>query len=212
MLKYRFVFLLVYFLPVFALAQVKGFGPLADEAGFKKKFAETAAATNSIKCDFVQEKNLLMLSEKIISKGTFVYKKAQKVRMEYTHPFSYLLVINQDKVTIKDRQKTNSFSSKSNKMFENINKIVMDCVQGTALENPGFTVKIQESELMYLLILVPKKKEMKEFFSTIKIYIDKKNYSVSQLVMEEPTGDNTAIQFVNKQYNLNIPDATFIVH
>lgn len=210
--KYIVLFLLTLtILPVVLNAQVKGFKAVADEAGFRKKFSQAANATQSIKSDFIQEKNLNVLSEKITSKGKFLFKKQNMVKMEYTTPFKYLLVINKDKVTIRDDKKSNSFSSKSNKLFENINKLVVDCVQGTALDNKDFTSSIQESDKEFLMILVPNKKEMKSYFTKINIYIDKKDYYVNKMDMLEPSGDNTVITYINKQYNLPIADAEFVV-
>jgi len=131
--------------------------------------------------------------------------------MEYTSPFKYLLVINGDKVFIKDEQKSNSFSSKSNKIFENINKIMIDCVQGTALENKNFTSVVYENDKQYLLELTPKLKAFKDFFKKINIFIDKKDYSVNKFDMIEASGDNTVITFTNKQFNTNVTDANFVV-
>ena len=194
-----------------ANAQVpKGFNLLSNETEFREKLLAVSNSTQSIKSNFTQEKNLNVLSEKITSKGEFRFKKLNKVRMEYTSPFKYLLIINGDKITIKDDQKTNSFSSKSNKLFAVINNIVLDCVQGTALENKDFTKKIYKTDKEYLLILSPQKKELKEFFNSINIYLDAKDCSVIKLDMLESTGDNTLITFTNKEYNVTIPDAVFI--
>lgn len=192
-------------------AQPKEFKAVSDESAFRKKFADAANSIQTIKSDFIQEKNLNVLSEKIISKGEFSFKKQNMVRMEYNIPFKYLMVINKDKVMIKDEQKTNTFSSKSNKLFEQINKIIIDCVQGTAMDNKDFNVNVFESDNQYFLMLSPNKKDLKEFFSTINIYIEKKDYSVHKMDMNEPSGDNTVITFVNKQFNVNIPDAVFAV-
>ena len=131
--------------------------------------------------------------------------------MEYIKPFKYLMIINQDKVTIRDEQKTNTFSSKSNKIFAQINKIIIDCVQGTALDNKDFVPTVFENEIEFLLVLTPQKKELKEFFSTINIYIEKKDCSVHKMDMQEPSGDNTVMTFTNKQFNGIIPDEEFLV-
>ena len=210
--KQLFLILITIFsLPMMVLAQVKGFKAMSNDADFRMKFAAAANETQSIKSDFIQEKNMNILDEKITSKGKFLFKKQNMVRMEYVSPFKYLMVINKDKITIKDDKKSNTFSSKSNKLFENINKLIVDCVQGTALNNKDFTSSVQESDKEYLLVLVPKKKELKVYFSKINIYIEKKDYSVHKMDMQEPGGDNTIITFINKQYNLPIADAEFIV-
>ncbi len=193
-------------------AQPKGFTALPANNDFSVRLADAAKRTQTINSDFIQEKNLNVLSETITSKGTFKFKKTDKVRMEYTTPFSYLLVINGDKVMIKDSQKSNSFSSRSNKLFTVINNIVIDCVQGTALDNKDFTAKVFKNEKMYLLQLEPVKKELKEYFNHISLYLDIKDCSVLKIDMEEPTGDNTVINFINKKLNGTIPDADFTVN
>ena len=102
---------------------IPGYKPVADQSAFKTQFAAVSQKTNTIKSDFVQEKNLGMLSEKIVSKGKFWFKKENAVRMEYTSPFQYLMIINGSKIYIKDSQKENRMSAKSNKLFQSINKI-----------------------------------------------------------------------------------------
>jgi len=208
----NYVLLFFTFFSLMSFAQApKGFTSIKDIVDFKKKFAEASKAVNTIKSDFTQEKNLSVLSEKIKSKGVFMFMKQNRTRMEYTSPFKYLLVINGDKVFIKDEQKSNSFSSKSNKIFENINKIMIDCVQGTALENKNFTSVVYENDKQYLLELTPKLKAFKDFFKKINIFIDKKDYSVNKFDMIEASGDNTVITFTNKQFNTNVTDANFVV-
>ena len=99
----KIIFLLVLLCCViFVNAQYAGFSPIADPVKFKEMFAIASQKTLSLKSDFVQEKNLSMLSEKIISKGKFCFKKDSRVRMEYNQPFQYLMVINKDKVYVKD--------------------------------------------------------------------------------------------------------------
>ena len=191
--------------------QHAGYKPVTDLAGFKEKFAAASRQTQSIKSDFVQEKNLSLLSEKIVSKGKFWFKKDNLVRMEYNQPFQYLVIINNNSVLVKDGQKENKISTKSNKLFQQINRMMVDCVQGTALGNPDFTVAVFENAGAWLVELSPVAKAMKEYFKNINIVVGKKDYSVSKLEMYEQSGDNTIISFLNKELNAAIPDALFAV-
>src|SRR6516165_1308618 len=100
--------------------------------------AAASQKTNSIRSEFVQEKSLSMLDEKMISRGRFFFKKENRVRMEYEKPFSYLMIINNNQVFIRDGEKENKISAKSNKTFSQINRIMIDCVQGTMLTNTDF--------------------------------------------------------------------------
>jgi outer membrane lipoprotein-sorting protein len=194
-----------------AHAQHAGYTQLTDLTKFKQQFAEVAEKTNSIKSDFTQEKSLSMLSEKITSKGKFWYRKTNMLRMEYTQPFNYLMILNKDNVYIKDGQKENKVSTRSNKVFKQINKIVVDCIQGTALNSGDFKSAVYENKGTYLVSLSPVNKQLSEFFKTIEITVDKKDYSVNTIEMLEGSGDSTTLHFTNKEINANIPDALFAI-
>lgn len=192
-------------------AQHAGYRPVADMGNFKTQFAAAAQQTQSVKADFVQEKSLSMLSEKITSKGKFWFKKDNLVRMEYQQPFQYLVVINKNNVLVKDGQKENKISAKSNKLFQQINRMMVDCVQGTALSNPDFTVTAFENAGNWLVQLTPVAKGMKDYFKNINIVLSKKDYAVNRLEMYEQSGDNTIISFTNKELNASIADTLFAV-
>ena len=52
---------------------------------------------------------------------------------------------------------------------------------------------------------------MKNLFQTIQIYIDKKNYTVNKLNLIEASGDNTELQFTNKNINPTLSDDIYIL-
>lgn len=192
-------------------AQYAGYVPVTDLAKFKTEFSTATLKTTTIKSNFLQEKNLSMLAEKIVSKGKFWFKKDNMVRMEYNQPFQYLMIINKDKVYVKDGQKENKVSSRSNKLFKQVNKIMIDCMQGTTLTNPDFKTRVFENKSAYLVELVPVVKGLKELFKNINVVVDKKDYSANSIEMQEVSGDNTIIRFANKELNSIIPDALFII-
>lgn len=193
------------------IAQPAGYDPVADLSKFKEQFALVAGKTETIKSDFVQEKNLSLLSEKIVSKGKFWFKRESMLRMEYNTPFEYLLILNKDNMYIKDGQKENKVSTKSSKLFNQINKIIIDCVQGSVFSNPDFITKAYENKNTYLIELSPASKNLKEFFKTIDVIIDKSDYEATTIEMNENSGDNTIIRFTNREINVNIPNEIFAI-
>jgi outer membrane lipoprotein-sorting protein len=208
MRKLLFIFSLLA-ITMAADAQYAGYTPVADLPKFKSAFAATAQKTTSIKSDFTQEKNLSMLSEKITSKGNFWFKKDSRVRMEYTTPFKYLMILNKDKVYVKDGAKESKVSTRSNKMFQQINKIMIDCMQGTMLDNTDFKTRVFENKTAALVELTPVSKGMKEMFRSINVVVDKKDFSVTSIQMLELSGDNTIMRFTNKELNAAIADNLF---
>ena len=206
--KFLFIFILLT-AGLCVEAQYAGFSPVADLAKFKTAFSTATQKTASVKADFTQEKNLSMLSEKITSKGNFWFKKDSRVRMEYNQPFKYLMILNKDRVYVKDGQKESRVSTKSNKMFQQINKIMIDCMQGTMLENTDFKTRVFENKNNTLVELTPVAKGMKELFKSINVIVDKKDFSVLSIEMNELSGDNTIMRFTNKELNVSIPDTLF---
>jgi len=192
-------------------AQYPGYKAATDLNRFKEVFTSTAKSTQTIKSDFVQEKELSLLSEKIISKGKFWFKKDNKVRMEYQQPYQYLMIINGNNVYIRDGQKENKISTKSNKLFQQINKITVDCIQGTVLNNPEYKINVFENNQGFLIELSPSGKALREFFKNINIFVSRKDYSVMKIELHEQSGDKTVISYLNKELNTNLPDALFAI-
>ncbi len=84
----KIVLVVLLSLPVVLFSQVpKGFSLVKDTAAFKQKMDTQSKIINSIESDFSQEKYLSVMSEKIISKGHFCFKKANMLRWEYFDPY-----------------------------------------------------------------------------------------------------------------------------
>ncbi len=192
-----------------ASAQYEGYKPIADLTGFKKIFAVESAKVVSITSDFTQEKTLTALTEKITSSGKFWFKRTNRVRIEYLKPFVYLMIMDGDKMLVRDNEKENKVNVKSNKLFQQVNRIMIDCVQGTILDSKDFTTKVFEDDKVFLLEMTPVSKALREFFQTIVLRVDKHDYSVNSIEMNEPEGDKTIISFKNKRLNEQVADAVF---
>ncbi len=210
MLKYYFG-LLGIMLALNVKAQYPGFSLLQNQETFKQTFNSATKNVSDIKSDFIQEKTLSMLSDKITSRGNFWFKREYKVRMEYIHPFPYLLILNGGKIYIRDGQKENKLSASSSKIFEQVNRILLDCVGGTILKNPDFHARVFESPGSYLIELNPVAKNLKELYQKINIFIDRKDYTAESIDMFELSGDHSSIRFFNKVLNANIPDTLFAI-
>ena len=207
--KLSFVLFVLVFYCLSSFSQ-SSFKAIKDISLFKSNLAEMTEKTNTIKSDFIQEKNLSFLSEKIISKGLFYFKKENKIRWQYTEPFDYLIIINDDKIYIKDEDRESKYDMASNKIFKEINKIITGCIQGDILNNDKeYKIEYYENDNFYYVKLTPYSEKMKEFLSNINIYFDKKDFSVSKLEMIELSGDYTIIEFINKKLNEEIPDKEF---
>lgn len=192
-----------------AYGQHVGFTPVKDVAVFKGNLKRESASIKTITSNFTQEKVLTALTEKITSNGTFQFKRESKVRLEYTKPFSYLMVMNGDKMLVRDHNKESRMNMKNNKLFQQINQIMIDCLQGSIMESKDFTTRVFENEKLFLLEMTPVSKSLKNFFETIVLKIEKSDYSVQSMLMNEPGGDYTMLTFTDKKLNVTLQDEVF---
>jgi len=179
---------------------------MSDIAGFKSKLEEMSKSTESIASDFVQEKNLVVLSEKIISKGVFFFRKENNIRWEYTQPYRYLIIISNGQLFTRDDRNQKLYEIESNRMFGEMNRFISGCIQGDILRNDkDYSIEYFENSNQYFVKLIPRAEKMKEMLNEVQIWFDRKDLTVSGLKMVESGQDYTKIDFINKKLNTDIP-------
>jgi outer membrane lipoprotein-sorting protein len=180
--------------------------PLKDIESFKVKLAKMAESTSTISCDFIQEKYLVILSQKIVSKGRFYFKKENNIRWEYTSPYKYLIIISNNQLYTADDKSRNQYDLKSNKMLQEMNGFISGCVQGDILKNDkDYEIEYFENSKLYFVKLIPRSEKMRQMLNEVQIWFDRNDLTVSGLKMVESGEDYTKIGFVNKQLNIDIP-------
>ena len=185
---------------------------MTDTAAFKKGLEHFSKTTQTIQGEFIQEKKLKLLNDKVISKGLIWFKKENKLRWEYSEPFSYIVVLNAGKVTLKDEGKVSRYDAASNKLFMELNDILITCINGNIFQSNKFSYRFLENEKSNVVELLPVSSSMKGFIEKIVLYFDKGDYSVSRVDMIEPSQNSTVIAFKNKKLNAEIPDQNFILN
>jgi len=205
-----FVSGLIIFLIPGLLAAQEGFRKMNDPEAFKGKLTQASASVNSITSDFIQEKSLSVLSQKIISKGTFCFRKENNVRWEYTEPYRYLIIITSNKMFMRDEKTRKQMDIQSNPMFQQMNKFISGCIQGDILNNDNdYNIEYLENGSSYYVKLIPKNEKMKQIIGEVDIWFDKDDMSVTSLKMVESGNDYTRINFVNKTLNAEISPEKF---
>ena len=209
-MRYGFIACLLACLSVCALAQQ----PVgADES--RKMVAEVCAAAaemTSLQCDFVQVKQLSLLQTALTSRGKMYYRGGDRLRWEYTSPYTYTFVLNGDRVMLKSSEKTDVVSVRSSRMFQEIARIMLNSVTGRCLaDESDFKVTMYEADGQWEARLVPQQKEMAALFSEVRLHIDPKLRMVTVVELKEQSGDTTRIEMKNVRKNGTIDDAVFSV-
>jgi len=210
MLKSALLVFVFFFFSFAGYSQIpSGYKSVASTASFQQVLAKNNAAIQSIQSDFLQTKVLKLLADKIVSRGKFYFKKEDKVRIEYTSPYQYLLVMSGGQVAVRDEQKTSKINTRNSKTMQSVNRIIIDCMRGTVFANPDFKTTVYENGGTYLLSLAPANSAMQKMFQRIDVYMAKGSMDVSRLVMTEQGGDYTDMVFSHTQRNIALNDALF---
>ncbi len=185
---------------------------LKDTALLRSRITTYSRNLFTLESSFVQWKYLSVLTEPSKSNGYFCFKNPGKVRWEYVDPFKYLVVINNDRLYLKDDNKTRSFEMTSSKSFVALSSGLGKLLQGDIYDMKSeFSCKYFENDMSYKVVMLPLTKELRKVFKGIQLYFDKKLFSVSRVVMIELSGDKTEIEFTSRRINEGVDDSKFSI-
>jgi len=192
-----------------SVSQVTNDIPVNDPSNIIEQVSRFSQNTTSISADFIQVKEMSFMEEKVTSSGRFYFMKEKQMRWEYTEPFSYVIILNDDRFRIIDEGKSKDFDAGSNRMFVEISEVMTGMVNGTLLKSDQFVTTWFEAGGYYKAELVPAGATLKDYLSKIELKLNKADLSVDELMMFERSGDYTRITFRNKKLNETIPAEIF---
>ena len=176
------------------------------------KMDQSSNALRSLQCDFVQSKRMKILSKEMQSKGILYFKKPDKIRWQYTSPYDYTFIMNGDKVQIKSAKTTKSIDIQGNKIFRQISTIILNTITGGGIKNSSdFNVELYKSGDIYFAKMQPKKKEVKQVYSSIEVYFNSALTMVDTIKMIEKSGEYTVVKLVTPKINAAINESVFKV-
>lgn len=181
-----------------------------DEAKVKQQINAVASKMKTMQCDFVQTKYLKMLNDKMVSRGKMYYQQSNKLRWEYTSPYTYTFVLNGSKVLISKGKRSDVINVNQSKFFKEIARIMMNSVVGKCLtDSKDFKVSLTEASAEYVATLYPQQKQMKQMFQKIILHFNKQKSTVSKVELIEKKGDRTIIELKNVKSNAPINAKVF---
>jgi len=211
-MKRLFTQLLLTFVAVSSL-QAQQMRKINQMQEFDKRLSQETQTLQSIESDFSQTKYLDVLDEKVKSKGKFYYKKSNKIRMEYTSPINYLIVINGSKLKIVSDGKKNIMNVNSNKMMNEVQNMLTACTVGDLSKmSANYRLEYFEDAKSYLVKIKPISKTLQAYITSIQIYLDKKDMSVYKMILSETATNYTEYEFYNKKFNSLKNEAIFAIH
>ena len=176
------------------------FGQTQEEV--MQTLTQAAASMQCMNCRFTQQKTMAMLEQPTVAEGLMSYNSPDKMRWEYTSPYSFALVVGGEKITKITDGNEEILDAKSGRMYQGIVSIIMSSATGKKLfDKSMFDVVITDDGEFWKAEMQPKKHNMKRMFAVLTFYFEKASNIISKVEMTEAGGDVTLIQFYDMKIN-----------
>ena len=179
-----------------------------EASELKAKVKVLSASTETISSDFVQYKHLDFLDNDIETSGILAFRAPDLVKWEYVKPFKYSVLFKDEKLFINDEGNKSDIDIGSNKMFKQLNKLIISSVKGDMFDEDEFSIAYYKIENNSLVHFSPKDKKFAKYIKTFHITFNL-NGDVIEVKMIEPSEDYTKIVFTNKILNQTIDETVF---
>ena len=180
-----------------------------DEGTIRRRLNEATARITTMQCDFVQTKHLSVLNDKMVSKGRMYYQKSDRLRWEYTSPYTYVFILSGHEILLKNKNRSDIIDVNQNRMFREIVQIMLSSVVGDCLDDRNFKSTLSTTAAEYVATLVPQRKNMKQMFTSIVLHFDKQRALVTKVELTEKNNDRTVIELKNVKTNHAISPRLF---
>ena len=204
----RFLILFICF-----LCPLTGIAQNPQQAHIIEQINKASAQMQSLECEFIQTKYLSILNDKMVSKGKMYYQQADKLRWEYTTPYTYTFILNQNQVLLKNGSRADVIDVNQNRMFKEIARMMMNSIVGNCLsDEKSFNTTVKVSGSNWVATLIPLKRDMKQMWNKLVLYINPDLKVVYKVEMHEPSGDYTVIDLINIKTNKKISAEVFNIN
>jgi outer membrane lipoprotein-sorting protein len=184
----------------------------ADVAGLLKRLEKNMAGIESMKTDFIQEKNLAVFRKKITLKGRIFVQRPNRVAWHVDNPVKYSVLITEKIIRQwdEDSGKVQEISLSGNPVFSVAIKQMTAWFSGSfsSLQSE-YSVKILKGR-PYVMEFTPKENNFsKKVIKSVTVYFREDERYLSRITIRERSGDITTIIFENTLLNIPVEERFF---
>lgn len=186
---------------------------LVHQNGFSwtGSFEEIKAATdnvNAISSEFIQEKHLAILKKPLISKGILYYQRPDSLRWEYRTPIPSLLISHKGEIKrfFKQGDRFQEDAGAHLQAMQIVIQEITNWIGGEFYKNPDFMPELAGDSLV---VLSPKKDEIKHIISHIELVLSKQPGVIKSATIYENERSFTRLIFTSPLVNHAISTSIF---
>lgn len=175
-----------------------------ETSSFVQKMSASSREMKSLTAEFEQRNRITGLSDEILSTGVIVYRQeGDYLSWEYLSPIKSKFTIEDGKITMESANKAAPVNSNFGRMARQISTIMLTAINGDGFQDSDmFSVKYMISPKGDLMVsMTPKDKKISKMFSSIDLYLDRKDYTANTVALTTIPGDVITLTFKNKMIN-----------
>ena len=168
------------------------------------------SVVKSIETDFVQKKNMKILSRPLISKGRFFFRAPTDIRWEYTAPIRSVLLMERGDVK-RYTWRGSSYVQDKGIGLEAMGVILLDIskwLAGDFESSQHFKASLKHDPLNQV-ILIPRNKSATEFIQKVILTLSDRPGILKSVEIVETPDNKTLIEFQNSKINISFPKRLF---
>ena len=163
---------------------------------------------SSIKCQFVQTREISVLADKVDKSGVFYFLYPGNILLTYDD--GDYTKITEEFLEIKSRGKISTTKVSSNPMLKNISTVMSACINADFSNIAKvFTIDARERENEWIVTWAPQRGKAVSKIANIVLEFEKEGMSLDKLILKEKSGDSTTYTFSHKQFNIHIDNVLF---
>ena len=194
------------------IALMIGFTASAQNGSTQEQFERELKLKNesvsSIKCHFIQTRDMSVLRNVVRKEGTFYFQRPGNMLLSFND--GDYIKMTEEWFEMKTGENTTTTKISSNPMLRNLSTILSACVVGDFAQMiRGFSIQVQSQAKQWVVIMTPQRGKAASKISQIVLHFDRETMSLNTLKMVEKSGDYTMYGFSNKQFNVAIDGKLF---
>jgi outer membrane lipoprotein-sorting protein len=176
------------------------------------RFDEAQQAITTLQADFIENKDIALLSEPTVSEGRFYFARPLQAKWEYTRPERKIFLIQEGMLqqyfpAEKLLEKKDLSSGNTNRLFK-----LLGFGQTSKQLQDFYDIKLETENTepgTYLLTLTPRMRAIGKRVSRVQMWVGDNDFLPRAMRQETPSGDVTRLTFKNMRLNQTVAASVF---
>lgn len=184
---------------------------ISTQEQFENELKLKNESVSTIKCHFIQTKEMSVLQNVVQKDGTFYFQRPGNMLLSFDD--GDYIKMTEEWFEMKTGESTTTTKVSSNPMLRNLSTILSACVVGNFDQMiRGFSIEVESKLDEWVVIMTPQRGKAASKISQIVLHFDRETMSLNILKMVEKNGDYTMYSFSDKKFNVAIDGELFKIN